>query len=146
MRYLQDWVNRHLVGRLVLHARALRAVRNAVYEDVALVYQGLLLLANEYRNQCLGRDGANGTFRTKYESFGLSFSRSISKERAGEQGDEYFVHFPTASSRKRFLEWHLRKGVTRDDRHCLGIYFFWDDDTQQVVVGWLPSHLDIRMT
>ena len=143
---MQDWVNEHLVGRLVLHSRALRALKDAVYEDVALVYKGLLLLANEYRNQCLGRDAANEAFKAKCDQLGVSFARSISKGRAGEQGDEYFIRFPTGSSAKQFLEWHLRKGSTKDDRLCLGIYFFWDDGTQQVVVGWLPSHLSNRMT
>jgi len=143
---MQDWVNQHLIGRVVLHSRALRGLKNAVYEDPSLVYRGLLLLANEYRNQCMGRDDANGEFRGKCEELGLNFARSISKERAGEQGDEYFVRFPTASSPKQFLEWHLRKGSTKDDRLCLGIYFFWDDETQQVVVGWLPSHLSNRMS
>ena len=70
----------------------------------------------------------------------------VSKERAGEQGDDYFVKYPTSSNRNCFLEWHLRKGSNKDTRYCLGIYFFWDDDTQQIVVGWLPSHLDNRMT
>jgi hypothetical protein len=143
---MQDWVNRNLLGRLALHTRALRGIRDAAYEDVELVYKGLLVLANEYRDQCLGRDGANDKFKAKCDELGLGFSRSISKERAGEQGDEYFVRFPTPSSPKQLLEWHLRKGSTKDDRYCLGIYFFWDENTQQVVVGWLPSHLSNRMT
>jgi len=143
---MEDWVNRNLLGRLVLHPRALRGIKDAIYEDVQLVYKGLLLLANEYRDQCLGRDGANNKFTAKCEELGLSFSRSITKTRAGEQGDEYFVRFPTPSSNKQLLEWHLRKGSTKDERYCLGIYFFWDDNTQQVVVGWLPSHLSNRMT
>ena len=143
---MQDWVNRHLLGRLVLHSRALRALKDAIYEDVTLVYKGLALLANEYRNQCLGRNDANEKFKARCDEFGLSFSRSISKERAGEQGDTYFVRFPTPSSPRQFLEWHLRKGSAKDDRLCLGIYFCWDDETQQVVVGWLPSHLSNRMT
>jgi hypothetical protein len=29
---------------------------------------------------------------------------------------------------------------------ALRIYFSWDDDAQQVVVGWLPSHLRNRMS
>jgi hypothetical protein len=45
---------------------------------------------------------------------GLRLDKSISKQRAGERGDEYFVRFPTASSPKRFLEWHLRKGRDSD--------------------------------
>lgn len=143
---LEHWVAQHLVGRLVLHSRSLRGLKHACFEDVPLVYRSLLLLANEYRNQCLGRDGAKAAFEKKLADDGLRIDRSISKERAGEQGDEYFVRFPTSASPKRFLEWHLRKGTTKDDRYCMGIYFFWDEDTSQVVVGWLPSHLDNRMT
>lgn len=143
---MQEWVNRNLVGRVVLHSRALRGLKDAIFEDVGLVYRGLLLLANEYRNQQLGRDGANETFKRRCDELGLDFARAITKERAGEQGDEYFIRYPTPSSAKQLLEWHLRKGKTKDDRHCLAIYFFWDDHTEQVVVGWLPSHLTNRMS
>ena len=143
---MHDWANRHLIGRVVLHSRALRGLKDAVYEDVQLVYRSLLILGHEYRNQCIGRDGANEAFKSKCDEFGLHFARSISKERAGEFGDEYFVRYPIGSNTKQFLEWHLRKGTTKDNYLCLGIYFFWDDSTQQVVVGWLPSHLSNRMT
>jgi hypothetical protein len=143
---MQDWANQHLTGRVVLHPRAYRGLKDAVYEDMTLVYRSLLVLANEYRDQCLGRDGANDKFKAKCDELGLGIARSIAKERAAEQGDEYFVRYPTAGSPKQFIEWHLRKGSSKDQRYCLGVYFFWDDHTQQVVVGWLPSHLDNRMT
>ncbi|GIW81686.1 MAG: hypothetical protein KatS3mg105_3493 [Gemmatales bacterium] len=143
---MENWANRHLLGRVVLHPRAFRGLKNALYEDVGLVYKSLLLLANEYRNQCLGRKEAKEAFKRKCKVLGLRFGRAITKERAGEEGDQYFVRFPTPSGPKHFLEWHLRKGSTKDNRHCLAIYFFWDPATQQVVVGWLPSHLSNRMT
>lgn len=143
---LPDWVVNHLVGRLVLHSRAHRGLKDAAFEEVPLVYRGLLMLANEYRNQCLSRDGAKEAFAKKLAELGFHFDKSISKERAGEQGDDYFVRYPTGSSPKRFLEWHLTKGNAKDARHCLRIYFFWHDETEQVVVGWLPSHLENRMT
>jgi hypothetical protein len=42
---------------------------------------------------------------------------------------------------------HLKNGGnTRDPMRCLRIYFFWDDDEQQVVVGSLPAHLENHMT
>lgn len=143
---LPDWAAQHLIGRVDLHPRALRGLKNADYEDVRLVYKSLLFLANEYRDQCLGRDGAKAKVESCLGELGLRLDRSISTERAGEQGDEYTVRYPTSSNRNCLLEWHLTKGRNRDTRYCLRIYFFWDDDTQQVVVGWLPSHLDNRMT
>lgn len=141
-----EWVSEHLAGRLVLHARALRGLKDARYEDPALVCRCLLLLANEYRNLRLGYEGARQALDAKLGELGVRFDQSITRERAGEQGDDYFVRFPPGSGPKQFLDWHVCKGSTKDDRLCMRIYLFWDDDTQQVVVGWLPSHLDIRST
>lgn len=141
-----EWVDEYLTGRIVLHSRAIRGIKDAKFEDVKLVYKCLLLLANEYRDRCLGQEGAKEKFEENLRSLNVDYDRSISKTRANEQGDQYYVRFPASSASKRFLEWHLRKGSTKDNRYCLGIYFFWDQETQQVVVGWLPSHLDNRMT
>jgi hypothetical protein len=42
---------------------------------------------------------------------------------------------------------HLKPGRnTRDPTRCLRIYFFWDDEEEQAVVGWLPGHLESRLT
>jgi hypothetical protein len=143
---LPDWVSKNLASRLVLHPRAIRAVRNACYDDVELVYRSLLLLANEYRNMKLGREDAKEAFDKQVNALKVQCSPSISRERAGEEGDTYFVQYPSHSTNRRFLELHIRKGTNKNDHHCLAIYFFWDDETGQVVVGWLPSHLDNRLT
>ncbi len=68
------------------------------------------------------------------------------RHRAGEEGATYFVRWPVAGGGEEFLECHLRKGSGTDARHCLAIYFFWDQAGEQVVVGWLPGHLENRMT
>jgi len=64
----------------------------------------------------------------------------------GEYEDEYFVPYPVGSGLKRKLEFHLRRGNSRDERQCLGIYFFWDEQARLVVVGSLPAHLRTRAT
>jgi hypothetical protein len=143
---LPDWVRKNLIGRVILHPRAIRAMRGACYENVQLVYQSLLLLANEYRNMKLGYDGAKEAFDMQADVLKVECSPSISRERAGQEGDTYFVQYPKHTADKRFLEMHVRKGSTKNDRYCLAIYFFWDGETRQVVVGWLPSHLDNRLT
>ena len=143
---MPDWVEDQLAGRLVFHPRAVQCVKKARYEDVPLVYQCLLLLAGPYRNMRLGHDGAKKAWDEGLARFELRFDKSISKERAGEQGETYFVRYPLGSNQRQFLELHLRKGTTKDDRYCMGIYFFFDEDSSQVVVGSLPSHLDTRAT
>lgn len=141
---LPAWVDEHLVGRLVLHPRAIRGVKTASYDDPGLVYRSLLLLAREYRNMRLGNSGAREAWDAGLAQLELRYGQSIAEERAGEQGETYYVKYPVSSTKRRFLELHLRKGSTKDDRYCLGIYFFWDEEAQQVVIGWLPSHLETR--
>lgn len=146
---LPDWVDRNLAGRLILHPRAHRGLKDARYKDPALVYKALLALANEYRNNRL-RDADDEEPRIAWErklgELELRCDGSISPTRAGEEGDTYFVKYPVGSQKKRFIDLHLRKGTTKDDELCLAIYFFWDDEDDVVVIGWLPSHLDNRLT
>ncbi len=143
---IPEWAEEYLTGRLVLLPRAIRALKDARYEEPALVCRALVLLANEYRNMEMGHAGADDQFKSRCAELGLEFGRSITFERAGAEGDTYFVRYPSFSSEARFLEHHLRKGSSKDQRYCLAIYFFWDDKTNQVIVGSLPAHLENRMT
>lgn len=63
-----------------------------------------------------------------------------------QEGDSYFVQYPPGATQWKFLELHLKKGTSKDVRFCLRIYFFWDEEIQLVVVGWLPNHLDTKAT
>ena len=143
---MPDWVRDNLAGRLVLHPRVINNLKAAAYEDVELVYNSLLLLANEYRSHRMGGMTFDDFCTKAKEKHGLDCSGSITKEKAGAFGDTYFVTYPLGTQKKAFISSHLRKGSTKDNRYCLCVYFFWDDDTRQVVVGWLPSHLQNRMT
>ena len=145
---MPEWVQRHLSGRLRLHPRAERAIKDAIYEDRELVYKALLLLGNDYQPMRLGQPGAKERWERKLAELELDFRGSIDLSRAYQEGDEYFVRWPlgSPSSPKRFLEHHLRKGTSHNARYCLGIYFFWDDVELEVVVGSLPAHLDNQFT
>ena len=63
-----------------------------------------------------------------------------------QEGDAYYVNYPIGTTQRVFLQFHLERGNRHEDRYCMRIYFFWDDDTNQVVVGWLPSHLSNRIS
>ena len=142
---LESWADRHLAGRLELHPRTRRSLKKACYEDVKLVYRCLLALANEYRNMKLGACEM-AVWEGAMNELGVKCSGSIDRSRAGAEGETYFVEYPLGSTNKEFLELHLRKGRARDAHLCLAIYFFWHEETRQVVVGWLPSHLDNQLT
>lgn len=144
-KVMGEWVKEHLAGRLILHPRAERAASKAVYTEVGMVYRALLILANEYRDSRMGV-GTDEAFRHALAQCGMNFSGSIDRTRAGEEGDAYFVNYPVGSTQRVFLQYHIVRGTRHEDRYCMRIYFFWDEDTNQVVVGWLPSHLSNRIS
>lgn len=141
---LKDWADKHLSGSVVLANRALRGAKESDYEEPALVYRALLVLRDYYvpMRREGGTELANAYARA-LASNGLEEASSITATRQGEQGDEYAVQHKL---RKRELDRHFRKGNSRETRHCFRLYFFWDDEDEQVVVGWLTSHLDTRQT
>ncbi len=141
---MPDWVDDRLAGRLSLHQRARRTLKKAVYNDVDLVYNCLLLLAREYRDMKMGINRAKEEFERKCGELEVHIGGSITRTRAGEEGETYFVKYPPGSDQKRFIDLHLRKGTTKDDQLCLAIYFFYDKDKEEVVVCSLPAHLGNR--
>lgn len=89
--------------------------------------------------------GTDKAFRDPLAQFSMNFSGSIDRSRAGQEGDVY-VNYPIGIDQRAFLQFHAVRGNSREDRYCMRIYFFWDEDTNQIVVGWLPSHLRNRIS
>jgi hypothetical protein len=147
---LPQWILEQHGQRVVLHPRAVNAVKKSQYEDIALIYSAIDLLGVEYWNMRMSTTENATTQREAWEmklkELELDFSPAITSSRAGEQGDEYRVAYPIGTDQKRLLEHHLCKGSDREERFCMRIYFFWDDVAKRVVIGWLPSHLDTRST
>jgi len=139
---LEAWSNVHLAGHIELLPRAFRGAGESAYAEPQFVYRALLLLRDYYVP--MRRDGGTArkhAFEQACHELGLEESATLSNERYGEHGDTYVVRH---GGTKRYLERHLKKGTSRDQRHCFRLYFFWEQSTEQVVVGWLTSHLDTR--
>lgn len=141
---LPDWISRNYPGRLFLHARAARSLKDALYEDVGLVYRCVQLLATAYYGYCTGTYTREQFLEAcRAVDPALDERPAITDTAAGEQGETYFVRY---GGRRRKLERHLVKGSNKDRRYCLRIYYFWDDQDQVVVIGDLPHHLDTSAT
>ena len=145
MKDVQTWVQRACPGRLVLLGRAGRGLKEAAFQNVKLVCQALLLLANEYRDMRLGGGPASKAgFDKACRQLRLECTPAFAGAGWGEFGDTYVVDW---QGQKRRLDMHLKNnGNTRQPERCFRAYFFWDDGEQQVVVGWLPSHLETRLS
>lgn len=124
-----DWCDEVLSGRVVLSGRARRETKSAEFEDPKTAARCLLWLANEYRDSRIS-GGAIGDLRKTIDN-------GIHNDRCGADSFEF-----SWGNRKVAVEWHIKNGGnTRDPRRCLRIYYFWDDDSQLVVIATMPAHI-----
>ncbi len=142
---IQEWCANNLAGSVEVHNRAFQGLKKSQFSDIGLIYRALLLLRDFYvpMRRYGGQEGKEA-FEAKCRDLGIVETPTFSGEKWGEEGDTYIV---TVAGRPRLLERHLKKGGnTRDPRRCFRLYFFWDADSEQAIVGWLPSHLESRAT
>lgn len=137
---MADWVDKYLAGRLILHNKAKRSLKDAEYVDIKRVYQLLILLATLYRDMRLGQQSREN-FDTACGKHSIDESSSISEVGAGMFGDTYYAKY---RGKNVFIDRHLADRNSREPRFCLRIYFFWDDEDKVVVIGSLPGHLENR--
>ena len=139
----EDWCNENLPGHVVVLNRAFREAKKSQYENPSLIYEALLVLRDYYiPMKKEGGEESMNLFKEECKKIGIEESPSGSETRQGEEGEKYLVNY---SGRKR-LDRHLTKGASRDPRYCFRLYFFWDDENQEVIVGSLPAHLDTRIS
>lgn len=138
------WCDEHLAGFVEVLPRAKHAAKKSKYEDSSFLYKALLLLRDYYvPMRRFGGPDKLGAFKQACSDLNIEETQTFAGDRYGEHGDMYFVRYVGQS---RLLNRHLKKGSTHDVRRCFRLYFFWDEDSEQAVVGWLPSHLDTRKT
>ena len=137
---LPAWAERHFEGRVVLAGRALRALKNAGFEDVGLVGRAIEVLAGSYwRMKTGGGKALRDAFEVELRELRLQETKSISRDRQGKVRDDFSIDW---DGRRLMLDRHLKNNTrTRDPRHCLRVYFTWDETTRQVVIGHLPGHM-----
>ena len=124
----EDWCDANLAGRVILSPQARRGVRNPEFEDTSLAARCLLWLGNEFRLEKLNE--SEGPLRDRVLENGvLNAHCGNDSFEIDWQGKRYAVN------------WHIKNGGnTRDPIRCLRIYYFWDGQSQQVVVASMPTH------
>lgn len=142
---LDDWADEHLAGEVFLHDRAKKETRNSAFKNADLIYRSLLVLRDYYVP--MRREGGlalKESFEIELAALGLENTRCFGQtNKAKSFGGDYFVQF---GGEKRELDWHLKGSNSRNEQHSFRLYYFWDDETSQVVVGHMPSHLKTDIT
>lgn len=136
---LAEWVEKYFSGKMVLHSRAIRSLKGAIFNDPELVFKALKLLGTTYYQMRMGYVELH-EFKKQCTELGIEEAGSIADSSAGELGDTYFVSY---HGKRCKLERHLKKGKVRDPQFCMRIYFFWSEEDSQIIIGSLPQHLTI---
>ena len=136
----EDWCKEYLGGSVELVNRAFQGARKSEYHDPTFLYRALLLLRDHYVPMRI-----EGTPERK-QSYEQSLAELQLEDSATGDGVKYAADLYSVQygGVRRALERHLKGKDSRDRRYGFRLYFFWDDESQVVVVGWLPSHLDNR--
>ncbi len=136
----EEWCKEQLTGVVEVANRAFKGVRKSEYHDPTLIYKALLVLRDQYVPMRL--DGGAGKMKAFEDALqALQLEESGTGDGIKFNEDLYSVQY---GGGRRSLDRHLKGGDARDPRFCFRVYFFWDDDAQLVVIGWLPSHLENR--
>lgn len=138
---LKSWAQEHLCGKVTIRQKALEQAMASHYEQPQVVYRALLLLANEYRDLKMGRAKHNWVERLAQYQLVDDFSLAENAPARMREGHTFVI-----DGKPYYMERHLKKGNSRDPRQCLRIYYAWDAEKEQVMVGALPEHLRTRQT
>jgi hypothetical protein len=139
---LGDWCQEHLVGTVDVTNRALQAARKSDFVDIPFIYKSLLLLRDHYVPMRVeGTQERRESFDRALEE--LQLEESATGDAIKYAADQYSVQYGSA---RRPLDRHLKGRNARDRRFGFRLYFFWEEESEVAVVGWLPSHLDNRLT
>ena len=124
------WCEEHLGECVSLAEPARRELGNTEFEDVGLAAQCIHWLAHHYRDERLR--GRNPHRHGHIDHIGDGVVNRPC------DADCFECIWGGQSHR---VEWCLQCGAdTRDPRRSLRIYYFWDDETQRVVVASMPPH------
>lgn len=125
---LIQWADTELAGKLSLTPRARRMVKEPEFEDARMAATCLAWLANEARQSLIGKSDLLLS--------DAPVADGVKNAHCG--GDEFDLQW---QGRRFTADWHVKNGGnTRDPKRCLRIYWFWDDNTQQVVLADMPAH------
>lgn len=142
---IPEWIEANFSGRLYLHPKAAALITDKAARTVnlELICDALDFLATDYRDQryrYITKDEMQNRCSEKYgRPFVITPVGTTTIEFTPSQYKVDYRFKEMKNSVLTPLDCHLRVG--NDPENLLRIYFFHDDDRQQIVIGSLPNHL-----
>ena len=147
----REWyeANPEIRAKVLISEDAIKETESSTFSKPELVYESISLLANEFWAQKnsgdmneASRKAARAQFRERLEQLRLRVGGSITTSANKYEG----AYSATVNGERLFMDQHLQRGNSRDERYCLRVYFAWSDRQNAVVIGHMPSHLRNEMS
>jgi hypothetical protein len=136
---LPSWVERTLSSKLELAPRAVREMKKVHHPQPERIAQALELLAGPRRATFQGDRSSTRAFHQGLETLRLRDGFSGAERLAGRTGSDYVLSHRGKTS---LLERHLASNSSGfNDPKMIRVYYFYDQDSDKIIVGWLPTHL-----
>jgi hypothetical protein len=140
---IKSWVDKYLANRVVLHNRAVAGAKKSVFQEIHLVYAALLALG-DYRDCLISGDAkAKERLKRTLDHMHMKIKGSVSPIWAGREREAYRVNY---EGRNSFLNQSLKYRGGHKPERMMRIYFFYNKNTKEVVVGSMTAHLDNSLT
>ena len=143
---LELWVEEYGEGKLFLHASAIKAAKESPFKDIPFAYKAMEYLVRYFipmKNRDPDDDQPFLDEKRALEELG------IEREPVGTAlNDHRYKHEYKRQydGRMIWLDDHLKWGKGFDPATLFRLYFHYDESTEKVVIGHLPTHLTNRIT
>lgn len=143
---LELWVEEYGQGKLFLHALAIKAAKESPFNDIPFAYKAMEYLVRYFipmKNRDPDDDQPFLDEKRALEELG------IEREPVGTAlNDHRYKHEYKRQydGRTIWLDDHLKWGKGFDPATLFRLYFHYDEPTEKVVIGHLPTHLTNRIT
>lgn len=122
--------------RLEVHANS-SSDEHTPFEDVESLAKALRFLATTYVDARSGKRSCNDLDAAVRTTSGFFYKAGQSEITMGQFKNEYEA---TWNGRKIKLEEHIGKGTGRDPRRSIRLGFYYDRESQKVVIGYVGQH------
>ena len=142
---LEDWADEVLGPQITIHRRALKESRQDGHPDMLERIANTLLVIRDYwiphklygglerRNACINA----------LAQLGVTDESCFARRDKARDRPEYAVQ---DGKFKRILYDHFKYGNSRSNAEQFRIYYAWDDEAKQLIVGKMPCHLPNDMS
>jgi len=107
------------------------------YQDPSAFYKALNFLATTYRDSRRGERSCSDFDHTCREACGFSYSGHQSAITMGQYASDYETIW---NGKTHQLKEHIGQGSSKDPRETVRIAFFYDSNSETVVVGFVGQH------